>query len=187
MQVRKILSLLILSSLSTLLSAENQTAHPQKLALAGFQSGIYQTDKLFIAGQPLSGVAIKELKRLGLTTIVNIRTTPEVTNRKLTPFDESALSAALGLEYVHLPSGGKDTPYDPATVTAFAAVMDAADGKVLLHCASGRRAAHLWVAYLVNYQDVPLATAIDLGRGANFGSVPLEGYLKGSIDHLLIN
>jgi hypothetical protein len=59
MRIRKILNLLILSSLSMLVSAENQTAHPQKLALAGFRSGIYQTDKLFIAGQPLSGVAIK--------------------------------------------------------------------------------------------------------------------------------
>jgi uncharacterized protein (TIGR01244 family) len=187
MQVRKILSLLILSSLSTLVSAENQTAHPKKLALAGFQSGIYQTDKLFIAGQPLSSVGIKELKRLGLTTIVNIRTAQEVTNPKLTPIDESALSTELGLKYVHLPSGGKGTPYNPATVRAFARVMDAASGKVLLHCASGRRASHLWVAYLVNYQDVPLATAIDLGREANFGSVPLEGYLKGSINYLLTN
>jgi uncharacterized protein (TIGR01244 family) len=168
-------------------SAENKTAHPQKLALAGFQTGIYQTDKLFIACQPLSSVAIKKLKRLGLTTIVNIRTTQEVTNSKLTPIDESALSAALGLKYVHLPSGGEDTPYNPATVTAFARVMAAADGKVLLHCASGRRASHLWVAYLLNYQDVPLATAIDLGREANFESVPLEGYLKGSINRLLIN
>lgn len=187
MQYYKLFILFILSSTPALVCAGNPTAHPQKLSLPGFSSGIYQSDNLFISGQPLSDDAIKKLQGLGLTTIVNLRTTKEVANPELSPIDEQALSATLGLNYFHLPSGGEEEPYSPATVTKFADIVEQADGKVLLHCASGRRASHLWVAYLINYQDVPIDTAIDLGREANFGSIPLEGYLKGTINRLLIH
>ena len=114
-------------------------------------------------------------------TIVNLRTPKEMTNRKSTPIAEADLTEALGMTYHHLPSGGEDHPYSPETVRAFTDILKTTPGKTLLHCNSGYRAAHLWVAYLVASKGIDVDEAVQLGRAANFGAIPLEGYLSKSI------
>lgn len=156
-------------------------APPAELNWQDFRGSVYQSDQLVIAGQPLSEAAMRQLAKAGITTIVNLRTAEEMADKNSTPINEAALSQALGMHYVHLPSGGDDHPYAAETVQAFADVMSATDGRVLLHCNSGRRATHLWVAYLVDHQGLALDAAIRLGSGANFGSLPLEGFLKSGI------
>jgi len=151
---------------------------PRELKWPDFRGGIYQSGDLYIAGQPLSEAALQGLQSAEVTTIVNLRTTPEVENKKSTPIAEEVLSKALGMTYHHLPSGGKDHPYATETVAAFADILRNTSGKVLLHCNSGIRAAHLWVAYLVTHQGMDIEDAVRLGRAANFSRVPLEGYLS---------
>ena len=58
-------------------------------------------------------------------------------------------------------------PYSPTAVKSFAAAMTGAKGKVLLHCTIAWRASHLWAAYLIQYRDVPVATALQQARMIN--------------------
>ena len=50
-------------------------------------------------------------------------------------------------------------------------------GKVLIHCAGGYRAAHMWAAYLIEYKKYVPETAVEYARVAGFGKLPIEGLL----------
>lgn len=121
-------------------------------------------DDIFIAGQPTER-ALRELRAQGVTTVVNLRSPEEMAR---VGFDEAALVRSLGMTYVHLPMRGTtELPYAPAAVEAFAAAMQAAEGKVLLHCTIAWRASHLWAAYLIEQRKVPVATALEHARAIN--------------------
>jgi uncharacterized protein (TIGR01244 family) len=122
-------------------------------------------DDMFISGQPTER-ALRDLRAQGVTTVVNLRTPEEMSSR--VPFDEAALVKNLGMQYVYIPVRGKaEFPYSPAAVKSFAAAMSGAKGKVLLHCTIAWRASHLWAAYLIQYRDVPVATALQQARAIN--------------------
>ena len=120
---------------------------------------------VFISGQPTER-ALRDLRGQGVTTVVNLRTPEEMSTR--VSFDEAALVKNLGMEYVYLPvRGNAEFPYSPETVKSFDAAMSGAKGKVLLHCTIAWRASHLWAAYLIQYRDVPVATALQQARMIN--------------------
>jgi uncharacterized protein (TIGR01244 family) len=146
-------------------------------------------DDVFIGGQPTER-ALRELRDQGVTTVVNLRSPPEM---KRVPFDEAALLKELGMEYVYLPMRGTpDLPYSPAAVKAFAAAMSSAKGKVLLHCTIAWRASHLWAAYLIQYRNVPVATALQQTRMINLmddhrmdgDQQPVEAFLGRSLSEV---
>jgi uncharacterized protein (TIGR01244 family) len=113
-------------------------------------------DDMFIGGQPTEK-ALRELKAQGVTTVVNLRTAPELTR---IGFDEAKVIADLGMKYVHIPMRGTaEFPYGPAELAKFTEAMKDADGKVLLHCTIAWRASHLWGAYLIQ-QGVSPADAL---------------------------
>jgi uncharacterized protein (TIGR01244 family) len=146
-------------------------------------------DDLFISGQPTEA-GIRALHDQGVTTIVNLRTPPEM---QRVPFDEAALAAQLGIKYVYLPVRGNDEfPYSPATVDKFADALRQANGKVLLHCTVAWRASHLWAAYLIAKRGVPEDSALanarainlmDDHRPANGGKLPVEEFLGRPLHH----
>jgi uncharacterized protein (TIGR01244 family) len=149
---------------------------PQRLDNDEFQEVLAVSGDLYIAGQP-SEAGLEWLKEQGVTTVVNLRTQPEMDNRSAVPYDEKAAVERLGMTYVHLPQGGPDTPYSPATVDAFARAIEISSGRTLLHCTVAWRASHLWTAYLMRYRDLTLHGAVELGRTVNLGTPPLEGFL----------
>lgn len=121
-------------------------------------------DDVFIGGQPTER-ALRELRAQGVTTVVNLRSPPEMAR---VSFDEAALVRELGMEYVYLPMRGTpELPYSPAAVKSFASAMSNAKGKVLLHCTIAWRASHLWAAYLIEHRNVPVATALQQTRMIN--------------------
>jgi uncharacterized protein (TIGR01244 family) len=121
-------------------------------------------DDVFISGQPTEQ-GLRSLRDQGVTTVVNLRSPPEMAR---VPFDEAAVVKQLGMEYVYLPMRGTaELPYSPAAVKSFAAAMSNAKGKVLLHCTIAWRASHLWAAYLIQYRNVPVATALQQARMIN--------------------
>jgi protein tyrosine phosphatase (PTP) superfamily phosphohydrolase (DUF442 family) len=146
-------------------------------------------DDLFIGGQPTER-ALRELKAQGVTTIVNLRTPPEMAR---IGFDEPKLVAELGMKYVYLPvRGDGQFPYSPETLQEFTEVMRTAEGKVLLHCTVAWRASHLWLAYLVQGGVSP-ADALAHTRAINLmddhrmdarGSQPAESFLGKSVTGL---
>lgn len=132
-------------------------------------------DDLFITGQPTQE-GLRELKKRGVTVIVNLRTPPEMEH---IGFDEPALIKELGMKYVYLP-GDAARPYSPATVASFAKVMEeTTDGKVALHCTVAWRASHLWAAYLIKDRGVEVNAALDNARAINLGDrdmrMPMPG------------
>lgn len=139
---------------------------PVALDNAGlFQDKFAQVgDDVFIAGQPTEK-GLRELQTRGATTVVNLRTPPEMAK---VPFDEARLARELGMDYINIPvRGTKDMPYSPAALKQFADAMTNAKGKVLLHCTVAWRASHLWAAYLIQYRNVPVATALKDARMIN--------------------
>jgi uncharacterized protein (TIGR01244 family) len=143
---------------------------------------------LFIAGQPTEK-ALRDLKAKGVTTVINLRMPQEMAQ---VGFDEAALLKELGLNYVHIPMRGTpENPYGPKQLDEFAAALEAAQGKVLLHCTVAWRASHLWAAYLIRDRGVPVSDAlaqtrrINLRDEAPFGGLqPIEGFLGRSIPEL---
>jgi uncharacterized protein (TIGR01244 family) len=131
---------------------------------------------VYMAGQPTQE-GLARAKSLGVTRVINLRTQMEMDNRDIVPFDEAAAVEALGLEYVHIPLGGPNTPYTPAAVDQFANSLASAEGNVLLHCTVAWRATHLWTAYLIKHQQLSFVDAVDIGRKLNLGRLPLEGFI----------
>ena len=158
-------------------ASDSAPAMPTTLPTDNFRDVLVQAgDKLFIAGQPTEA-GLEQMVDAGVVTVVNLRTHREMDDRSVVPFDEAAKAADLGLTYVHIPSGGPETPYQPDMVAQFAEALEAADGKVLLHCTVAWRASHLYVSYLHRYRGLPLNEAIRHGQAINFGNLPLEGFL----------
>jgi len=139
-------------------------------------------DDMFIGGQPTEK-ALRDLHAKGVTTVINLRMPEEMAR---VGFDEAALVKELGMKYVHIPMRGTaENPYGPKQLDAFAAAMNAADGKVLLHCTVAWRASHLWAAYLIRERHMPVKTVLEQTRRINLmddmrmgsGEQPLEGFL----------
>jgi uncharacterized protein (TIGR01244 family) len=159
------------------LTGVDRTALPVRVDdIDGVQGGVFRDGRLLIGGQP-SVAALKAFHNLGVTAVVNLRTPAEMDDRERVPFDEAAAVAELGMNYVHIPLGGDEYPYDRDAVEQFAAVLEAHPGPVLLHCTVAWRASYMWVAYLVLYQNFPLDAALDRGEAIAISPPPLEGLL----------
>lgn len=159
---------------------------PALLDSAGLFQAVYASigDDLFIAGQPTER-ALREMKKLGVTTIINLRMPQEM---ERIGFDEPKLITELGMKYVYIPMRGGDgeQSYSPQTLRKFADAMKAADGKVLLHCTIAWRASHIWAAYLIQEHGVADADALEHARAINLmdghrmdpsGRQPVEMFL----------
>lgn len=183
------LALLITSSTAAAQRVVRQPAltsvpAPSLLETAGLFQERYAKigDDLIIAGQPTER-ALRDMKAMGVTTVVNLRSPSEMLR---IGFDEAKLIADLGMTYVYLPvRGDAQFPYTPATLAKFTEVMQSTEGKVLLHCTVAWRASHLWAAYLIQ-SGVPAADALTHTRAINLmddhrmdssGKQPVELFL----------
>lgn len=93
------------------------------------------SETLVVGGQP-DQAALKTFQEAGFTTIINLRTPAEMS------FDEAALAQELGMTYTNIPVGGA-ADINPENAAQAKALIDAANGQVLLHCASGGRVGQL--------------------------------------------
>ncbi|HEX9794791.1 MAG TPA: sulfur transferase domain-containing protein [Planctomycetota bacterium] len=140
---------------------------------------------VWVAGQP-SAADLRRFAADGGSLVVCLRTPEEMDDRARVPFDEAALVGELGMEYLHLPLGGDDYPYTPDAVEALAEALALHDGRALLHCTVAWRASHLWTAYLVRYQGMPLSDAWEWGLAINLGELPVEGLLGGRLSPRIV-
>ncbi len=100
-------------------------------------------DVTLVAGQIRPG-DIAEAVAAGVKTIVNNR--PDCEEPGQPAADEiGAAARAAGLRYHDIPIAGG---IDPEQVAALCAVMEEAEGKLLLFCRSGTRSTHLWALAL---------------------------------------
>lgn len=116
-------------------------------AVPGFVERSLARGDVLIGGQP-AAADFDALRAAGVTRVFNLRTAEEMAG---VGFDEAAVATAAGMSYAQSPVGGA-AGFTPAVLEAFAREMEAADGKLLLHCASGNRAGNLYAAWLVRYR-----------------------------------
>lgn len=117
-------------------------------------------DRLFIGPQPQAR-DLQNLQSEGIERVVNFRRPEEMAKLD---FNEAEKLAALGIDYVQIPVGGKRHPYSPVQLEALTEALES-DGKVLLHCGSGYRASVILVAYLIEIEGVPVNEAVAHAQG----------------------
>jgi len=85
--------------------------------------------------------AVAGIKKMGFASIINLR----LDNEKGADIDADAAAAkAAGINFVHLPLNG-NAP-DPAVADRFLKIIaEPANQPAFIHCASGNRAAALWL------------------------------------------
>ena len=82
----------------------------------------------------------------GVGLVVNSRTPEETAGL---PFDMASAVADRGMQYVELPIGGPWGAAPELTVKLGALLEADPERKVVLHCRSGTRSAHLYAAWLI--------------------------------------
>lgn len=111
-------------------------------------------------GGPPDAAALSAAKERGIATVIDLRGPDEGTAAT------AALVEAAGLAHHAVPFP-RGAPFDRAAVQRVAALVAAAPpGAVLVHCASGQRAAAWWAADLVAGHDVPVETALAAAHAA---------------------
>lgn len=118
---------------------------------------------LYAAGQP-AATDWRAIRSRGVGTVVNLRTDGEMEGR-----DEAAEVRAAGMRYVSIPVAGADG-IDDANAARLGDVLAAADGPVLVHCASGNRVGGLLALMQARAGAMTPEQAIDFGRKAGMAS-----------------
>jgi uncharacterized protein (TIGR01244 family) len=114
---------------------------------------------VLVGGQP-TPEQLETLASLGYGTIINLRSPQE---RGQT---DPAAVEALGMKYVSLPITGPDS-LSEQNASQLAAILEEADGPVVVHCASGNRVGALFAleAYYVDGKTPEEALAIGKAAG----------------------
>lgn len=129
----------------------------------------FERDGRLLFGPQPTEDQIRAFSASGGTAVVSMRTDEEMESLE---FDEAALCAELGLAYIHIPVRGSMLGADEPRALREALREHA--GPMLLHCASGSRAATVYGLHLVSIGAMDARGAIDqaLALGMSPGSVP---------------
>ena len=148
----RIVSLFVVALAMASLAAGQVT----KKEIAGI-STFAQVESTIACGGSTTPDAIREIKRMGFKTVVNLRLASEP---GALVDEEGAIVRSLGMTYVHLPFNIQ-TP-DPKLVENFmAAVAGPANTPAYVHCAAGGRAAALWMIKRVKADGWTRAAALE--------------------------
>ncbi len=135
------------------------------------------------AGQPFADVAtagqpspeqLRDARARGFKRIVNLRPHSEPIG-----YDEAALAAELGLDYVNIPIAG---PGDltPEKARVLNSALQGAGGPVLVHCASSNRVGALLALRAQQLHGQTAEEALAIGRAGGLKAMePLVKQLLG--------
>lgn len=149
-----------------------QAAAPATPAPPPFDTRVVRDGSVLIAPQPLAA-DLEALGAKGVRRVINLRTPEEMATLG---FDEAAVAQSKGMGYTLLPIAGNGG-YTPAVLDAFSAAMANGEGDVLLHCASGTRAAHLYAAWLVREKGMSPEDAMRRVGPLGLWPLPMERLL----------
>lgn len=124
---------------------------------------------LYTGGQP-GADAWAAMAAAGVGTVINLRPEAELAGR-----DEAAEVRAAGMAYHHIPVAGADG-ITAENADRLWALLQAAKGPVVVHCASGNRVGGLLSVALVRHGGLQPDAALALGREA--GMVSTEAKAK---------
>jgi uncharacterized protein (TIGR01244 family) len=117
--------------------------------------------------------SMAEVRRMGFVSVINLRlATEDGANIEA----ERAAAETAGLHYVHVPFSSAAP--DPSVVDTFLkAVADPANQPAFIHCASGNRAAAMWMAKRVRLDHWEIAKAGDEASALGLTSAPLRQFI----------
>jgi len=166
--MKRILSIALLSLLlSANLSCQDHTgaapaastmhsAYGEKLKLPGLRNGGRVNDFLFRGAQPREE-GLPELKKLGVTTIVDLRGEDPGTRDR-----ERQQAEALGLRFVNIPVSGWEPPSNEQVAQFLSLFRGDRKEKIFVHCRFGDDRTGVFVAtYRMAYEGWPASQAMN--------------------------
>lgn len=160
-----ILSLFFLSAVPARLVAQTlaevstpsvmHSAYGEKLRIAGIPNSGKINDRLYRGAQPRDP-GMLELKKLGITTIVDLRDEDPVRSGW-----EEKRAESLGIRFVHLPVSGW-TPPTNAQIAQFLSIFrDNPQDRVFVHCRYGEDRTGVFIAtYRMTFEKLPADQAL---------------------------
>lgn len=115
------------------------------------------SDQLWVGGQPNLD-EFSELKKIGIRHVINLR--PEM---EMQGFDEGSYVELLDMTYWQLPIVGMND-LTPQAAEQLDAQLQAAEGPVLVHCASGNRVGALFALHAFFITCLDAESALQVGR-----------------------
>jgi len=168
--MKRILTLIVAAGLTVASFAEDTGMHNRlkvDLDVVVSTGEVTPVDGITSAGQP-DEAGFRVFAEQGYTTVIDLRTARE--DRGL---DAPAVVEGLGMEYVLFPIGGNGITFDNAR--KLDELIEAAEGPVLVHCASANRVGAL-LALRKSLEGADDETALEYGRQG--GMTRLEGRVK---------
>lgn len=168
-----ILSFLVLAGDQAMSHADSGT-DPQKVKAIithwnwGNLKQVHQYKNLYFAGQP-NEAALRHFKKLGGAAVVNLREPWE------TDFDEQAIVEKLGLKYYNFPVSGRKELSASTMKKIGNAIQQEGEVPVMVHCASGNRAAAWLATHLITVHQDSLDNALKVAKSVGLTSKVLEG------------
>lgn len=138
----------------------------------GSAASVVGVQRLYISGQP-DAAGLDEAQRQGVGAIINLRGPDE------SEWDEAQAAASRGIAYYQVPISGRDPNFDPAVINRISELVAQHPGEpVLVHCASGNRAAAWLAIHLVQDHGLGTDTALEIARPAGLTYAPLEPKIR---------
>jgi len=133
-----------------------RSAYGDKLRLTGLPNAGRVTDSLYRGAQP-HDQGMQELKKLGITTVVDLRS--EAPERR---DSEREQAEALGIHFVSIPVSGWDAPTNEQVAQFLALFRNHSKEKVFVHCRYGVDRTGVFVAtYRMAYEGWPSQQAMN--------------------------
>lgn len=147
------------------LSSSSSRSFATKFSLPGVSNAGKVSDFLIRGAQPdLSGLS--ELKKLGITTIVDLRSESHHTRDQ-----ERTRADSLGIHFVSIPVGGFSTPTSAQLAEFFVLLQDAPPQKIYVHCEFGKDRTGVFIAaYRIAFDYWSADQAISEMRAFGFHS-----------------
>ena len=120
-------------------SATREPTYGVKLRVAGIHNAGKISDQLYRGGQP-QPTALAELKKLGITTIVDLRRGRQKAE------EERREAARLGLRFVYIPVGAWQIPSEEQVEQFLELFREDPQPRVFLHCRFGDDRTGVFVA-----------------------------------------
>jgi tyrosine-protein phosphatase SIW14 len=160
-----LLSVIFVPFLAARLSAQKQvqpstpsemhSAYGEKLRIAGVPNSGKINDHLYRGAQPRDA-GLLELKKLGVTTIVDLRgEDPERSGW------EEKRAESLGIRFVHIPVDGWSPPTNEQVAQFLSLFRENSQEKVFVHCRYGDDRTGVFVAsYRMAFEKLPAEQAL---------------------------
>lgn len=143
------------SAPQTMTPSTMSSAYGEKLKIPGVPNPGKISDNLYRGAQP-NERGLEELKKLGITTIVDLR----AEDRGKAEWEKKK-AEQLGMRFVHIPIAGFAAPTNEEVVQFLSLVKDHPDQKVFVHCLLGEDRTGVFIAtYRMSLQKWPEAQAM---------------------------